>query len=406
RVHPLLFRFAFMVKVTAGFILTLIYTHYYTDRSTADIFKYFDDSKIMYDLCWVDFELFLKMLFGFNDVALAAYYNQMIAWYDSDFIYNDNRLMIKLNCLMRFVSFGNYYIHVVLICFIVFYGLTCLFKLFASELKSKFSGIYFCAFFIPSVVFWTSAVLKDAAILFALSVFLFNYNKILINAASVKSYILLLLAILLLLTIKVYVFVLVLPGLIIVTLLKRKFLINYNQFAVWVVTYFIYAVVIFSLKYFTPYNIVEQIAIKQHQFLKLAYQVHSGSILKAYELSTSVSLIKAMPLAFCNTFLQPYVGNFKSAVITLASIENALCLLALIFVAFHSRLKNAFITPWFFFSLFFVLSLYSLIGLIVPVAGALVRYKTIAMPFFAFILLIIADTEKIKATFRKLKILN
>jgi hypothetical protein len=403
RVHPLLFSLAFNLKVITGIILTLIYTYYYTDRSTADIFKYFDDSKIMYDLCWVDFKLFIKMFFGFADSALSPYYNKMISWDDSDLVYNDNRLMIKLNCLLRFISFGNYYIHVTVISFIVFIGLTCFFKLFAFELKGKYIGIYLCSFFIPSVVFWTSAVLKDSVIIFALATFLFNYNKLLNNSATIKNYIFLAVSISLLLTIKLYVFTLILPGLVLVTLIKRKVLTRINSLLIWCTCYCVYAIILFSLKYFTPYNIVEQIALKQHQFLKLAFQVNSGSILKSHELSTSLSIIRSAPLAFCNTLFQPYFWNAKSMVIALAGVENLLCILVIIFVACHIKWRNSLATPWFFFALFFVLSLYTLIGLIVPVAGALVRYKTIAMPFFAIILLILVDTEKIKRKVDKLK---
>jgi len=35
----------FILKIIAGVVLYLIYTYYYTDRKSADIFKYFDDGK-------------------------------------------------------------------------------------------------------------------------------------------------------------------------------------------------------------------------------------------------------------------------------------------------------------------------------------------------------------------------
>src|SRR6185437_8996043 len=38
----------FLLKIIAGFFLTLFYTNYYPDRQTADIYKYFDDSKIIF----------------------------------------------------------------------------------------------------------------------------------------------------------------------------------------------------------------------------------------------------------------------------------------------------------------------------------------------------------------------
>src|SRR3954470_13055434 len=38
----------FLLKIIAGIALWLVYTYYYTDRSTSDIWKYFDDGKVMF----------------------------------------------------------------------------------------------------------------------------------------------------------------------------------------------------------------------------------------------------------------------------------------------------------------------------------------------------------------------
>src|SRR5690606_21957916 len=38
----------FLLKVAAGTALWWVYTYYYTDRSTADIFKFFDDGNVMF----------------------------------------------------------------------------------------------------------------------------------------------------------------------------------------------------------------------------------------------------------------------------------------------------------------------------------------------------------------------
>ena len=40
---------AFYLKIISGFILVFIYTNYYNSRNQADIYRYFDDSEIMYN---------------------------------------------------------------------------------------------------------------------------------------------------------------------------------------------------------------------------------------------------------------------------------------------------------------------------------------------------------------------
>ncbi len=57
----------------------------------------------------------------------------------------------------------------------------------------------------------------------------------------------------------------------------------------------------------------------------------------------------------------------------------------------------------FFFSLFFVVIVYILIGLTTPVFGAIVRYKVPALPFVLIMFLTIIDINRIKL---KMKFLN
>ncbi|MFA5195559.1 MAG: hypothetical protein WC401_07155, partial [Bacteroidales bacterium] len=95
----------FLIKLAAGVGMYFLYTYYYTDRATADIFKYFDDSKIMYDALWNKPIDFFKMLFSIqNDTPyFNNYYHQMNNWFrvfESN-IYNDSHTIIRLNAVLR-----------------------------------------------------------------------------------------------------------------------------------------------------------------------------------------------------------------------------------------------------------------------------------------------------------------
>ena len=54
----------FVLKILAGTALWAVYTYIYTDRLTADIFKYFDDSAVLYAALWDQPGDFFRMLFG------------------------------------------------------------------------------------------------------------------------------------------------------------------------------------------------------------------------------------------------------------------------------------------------------------------------------------------------------
>ena len=59
----------FLLKFGAGLSLTWIYTNYYTDRSTADLYKLFDDSKFMYEAIFDKPKDFFKMISGLDNNA-------------------------------------------------------------------------------------------------------------------------------------------------------------------------------------------------------------------------------------------------------------------------------------------------------------------------------------------------
>jgi hypothetical protein len=390
----------------SGIILTLVYTYFYTDRKTADIFKYFDDSKIMFDAAWSNPYDFARMFFGIRsgDPDLFSYYSKMVAWDDSDMMYNDNRIMIRFNCLMRFISFGNYYVHMVVMCFITFYGLTCLFKLFAAEIKSKYFGIFCAVFFMPSVVFWGSAVLKDGVILFAAGMFLYNFNLLLNNSAYLRNKIFFVLGFIMMMFIKVYVLFIMIPGLIMLFIVKRRPHWSLNKFRYWLGIYLIYGISIFLLKFFSSINVVELISLKQHQFISLAIATGSGSVIEMPELSNLQSIIYNLPHALFVALCKPFLFDSSSPLIIMAGFENLLILAFIIFSFFKMKKNNFYQTPWFFFSVFFVVILFSLIGLIVPVAGALVRYKTIALPFLIIAALISLNNDRVNNLLAKWKL--
>src|SRR5688500_16462932 len=93
------FQAAFVIKLIAGISLGLIYTFYYTNRLTADTFKFFDDSGILFDSIYENPYDFFRMLTGINseDPELQGYYDRMTNWYDTFSPFNDNRAMIRLN---------------------------------------------------------------------------------------------------------------------------------------------------------------------------------------------------------------------------------------------------------------------------------------------------------------------
>ncbi len=178
---------AFLLKIAAGFALTWIYTHYYPDRQTADIFKYYDDAEIMFSSVenhhYMDY---LKMLSGIgndNTYFDENYYNKMNHWYRHyDFgTYNDNHTIIRFNALVMLFSFGVFHVHTIFICFICLLGLTALYKTFSAYFPNKEKLLFAIMFLVPSVLFWSSGVLKEGLLLCALGFLFYGFFNIFIR---------------------------------------------------------------------------------------------------------------------------------------------------------------------------------------------------------------------------------
>jgi len=145
----------FFIKLLSALALTLIYTFYYTDRSTADIFKYFDDSKILFSAIHNNPLDYLKIVTGFDSDApqLKPYYLDCNFWYKkfNYMLYNDNRTIIRFNAIVMLFSFGKFFVHNVFMSFLSFIGLMGIYKVFISKFEDKKWELLLVIFLVPSV---------------------------------------------------------------------------------------------------------------------------------------------------------------------------------------------------------------------------------------------------------------
>jgi hypothetical protein len=72
----------------------------------------------------------------------------------------------------------------VFICFLSLLGLTGIFKFFLPYFTNKKKELFALLFFIPSVLFWGSGVLKEGLIFFAMGMLLYHFHKLLTQKIS------------------------------------------------------------------------------------------------------------------------------------------------------------------------------------------------------------------------------
>ena len=387
----------FILKCVSGILLGLLYTYYYTNHQDADSFKFFTDSKIMFDALYTHPWDFFRMLTGIDGKSnnLLHYYMEMNSWLNKNTLYNDNRTIVRLNAFFRFFSGGYYNVHVIFINFISFTGLFCLYKTFIQYSTDRKIELLLLTFLLPSVIFWGSGLLKDGLLIAGFGFFIFTYSQLIKNGYTFKRILLLLIGFIILVLTKVYVFVIILPG-ILAWLITR----NYGKLKTtitFLLIYIFYLLAAFSIYRINDrYNIAAEIFYKQHNFIEIG-EYHAASMIKPIVFECSgTSILQSSPRAFFNTLLRPLLTDVHgNPMILLSALENLLLLLIILLVVFAFKPCRKNEIQFVLFNVFFILLLFMLIGLITPILGAMVRYRIIALPSLIYLLVTFYDREKL-----------
>ena len=393
---------AFGLKVIVGVILTLIYSKYYTDRSTSDIFKYFDDSKILFNTFESNPIDFCKMMIGLDsdiEYFTTNYYQKMKFWTRAyeDGLVSDTHIIIRFNALVQFFSFGYFNVHNVFMNFISFMGLTLLFKAFKPYLKEKERILFIVILLAPSVLFWGSGLLKEGIILLGFGLFLYSFFNITTKFKPI--YILFgLLGFTLIIYTKLYLLVAVfipILGYSINSTFKLKYI-----FYGYIISTVVFLLSINLIPLINPQlNFVNQIVGKQLTFSRFIASVETNSGFPIPELSNGFSLLKNIPNALLNTIIRPFLWECNSVFILMSFVENILVLAFIAFCILIRKKITKIQKNLFYFCLIFVFSLYIIIGLTTPVFGAIVRYKIPGLLLITIALLLILDIQKLKIKF-------
>ncbi len=392
--HPVLkvgtFKLMFLIKLVAGFFLYLIYTRYYTDRATADIFRYFDDAEIMYQSLFSHPYDYLRMLTGYDSASpdLQHYYDAMRNWYNTDMIFNDTRTMIRFSAVLKLFSLGTYYPHAIIMCFLSLCGLTAIYRFFTSFINGKENSLLIAVFLMPSTLIWTSGLIKEAFLMFSLGMLLNTlYNLIEKKERFSRNYIQLLVFLFCLFLIKPYIIFLLIPCVAGWMLLKHN---SHSQLLKLIAVYFIYGcIVLFASEFLFGKRIPQLLSSKQAEFFHVANRDHANSLIDIPVLTNSyTSLIINAPNAIKNVVFRPTILEVKNPLMLLAAIENLIITIALLlslYFVFKSKFQIG--SYWILLAFFFCMTIFILTGLVTPILGAIVRYKVPALPFFLFVMI-------------------
>lgn len=205
----------FLGKALAVPIFYFIYTKLYGGIEKFDTGKFHNDARVLSDLARTDVGFFIKLLFGFQDDTPGSsdYLKAVKATYNwdngtlKDYLYNDNRIVIRVHMLLNFITFGSYLTHALFNCFLSFIGILFLYKTFKVWFREKEFMLVLILCFFPSLWFYTGALLKEGITLLVMGCSLYALKSVVTHTVSAKSVLVLLICIILCFLLKPYLLV-------------------------------------------------------------------------------------------------------------------------------------------------------------------------------------------------------
>jgi len=342
-----------------------------------DTFLYFDDGNIIYNTFKTDPFIYFKLAIGTNDFTpvpkyLLPYTDAMHFWFD-----NSNYFLVRLNALIRPFSFGVYNVHAIIFAFLSFIGTYNLYLFFENKVISK-RVLQFILFGIPSIVFWTSGVHKEAIVIFALGTILYNLDEIIKSVYTKRNIFFAVLGLIILGYIRIYLLAFLLP-LIAAMILYNRFESKETSLKVFFICIGAFLAILFLIDVYTPkVSFFHEMLVRRAFFLNspgnMSFPVegiphnYKGVLMLIWE-------------AVTNPFIRPLPNDCNIFLAYLASFETCILLFVFISLLVTVKVKSILRNPYAIFSILFGLSTLFLIGLIVNNSGAIVRYRSVAIPF-------------------------
>ena len=264
-------------------------------------------------------------------------------------------------------------------------------------MKNKYL-LLLAVYLVPSVLFWTSGILKDALLMLPLGFLVYFLHRMNENGRLHWKYLIgVVLSLLLVLICKVYVFFMLIPA-VLSWLCLIVFRTRYRIIVFAAVHILCFAAVFNIHHVFENYNFSEIISGKLNDFnalLELRGNVGSAVEIPAIEPSFW-GVLKNVPNALLISFFRPHVFEAYSLVVLMAALENlVIAILILLTGIFFRRKIHAQSVPYLLFSVSFILMLFTLTGLTTLVLGAVVRYKAPALPFLFLLFVMLINREKL-----------
>ncbi|AWM34924.1 hypothetical protein [Hymenobacter nivis] len=401
---------ALTLKFIGAIALGLIYQFYY---GGGDTYNYFFHTKIIYSAFGDSFSNGLKLLLdngGSTDPATAKYVAQMY-WHQP---HSTEYATVRIAAFFGLFCFNNYSVIALFFAAVSFSGLWAMYVTFAKIRPHVYKQLAWSIFYIPSMFFWGSGLMKDSLSVGALGwLFYALYRGAIQKRGILKAAAIGFLAAYALLSIKVYILLCFLPGALLWVFNENNALIK-NQ-TVRVLAKPVFFVVGGLIAIYAATNLtkgddkydVDKIGERSKITADYLYETSVKQNGSAYSLGkqdgTIGGMVKLAPQAIVTALFRPMIFEARNPIMLLSAIEAGFFLIFTLRIFWRTgvvaTIKFIATTPvlvmCFVFSLIFAAS----VAINSSNFGTLVRYKIPMIPFYLgglYILQSMLDTQKAK----------
>lgn len=393
------------LKLLGGLLVCAVYLFYY---GGGDTIGFFESGSLLGKMGFVNQGTFFSVMGGNltnqnlmrfieNDLCCPDYYRDpqsfMVVRMAAPFIISSGYSFIVTTLLFAWASYS---------------GIWRLFLLFNELYPNMEKKLALAILYMPSVLFWGSAILKDTITFSAACWVTYCVYQIFIKKESRFKYAVYLgLAAFILISIKPYIFVALLPGTTIWILYSRIMSIQSAFLRVLI------SPAIIAIGLAGSSGILSALSSRLGSFSSVDTAINKAIVTKndltrdAYgensfdigELDGSIGgIISKFPVALVAGLFRPFLWDVRNPVMLLSALENTLMLFLtiriLLSVGPFRFFREVGKEPLLIFALIFTIFFSFSVGLTTANFGALVRYKIPSIPFFMSLLMILDERRK------------
>jgi len=389
------------LKLFGAIAICLVYIFYYGGGDTVN---YYHDNTCIAKLFIESPFKAIAFTFGSNTPDIWFSFTMFTDWpiYFAD---EHASMIVKITWILSFITFNSFMGQTMILAWLSYFLLWRMYQVFILEFPSLTKEFAISLFFVPSLFFWGSGLLKDTITFAAVALFTSSFYYLIVRRERVfYNFLYLLFASFLLVKIKPYILFALMPGSLLwfsgirLSKIDNKLLRLYlGPILTFIALFSVFIMLNLMSSFLGDYaleNVLNKAVVTQ-QDLKSEYYQGSSFDIGDFD-ATIPGILSKMPAAINAALFRPYLWESNNPGMIMSGIENFIMLVFSLYLLIKLRVYNVFRLMFrhrflFFtvsFSLFFSFS----VGLTTSNFGSLVRYKIPAIPFYLVSLFIIRHT--------------